>query len=293
MGTNLLAYASQSAPMPHVYSFCLISIFLFLTIKWFEGPTIKNSIIIGIITGAITLIRPSDIVIVIIFILFGLTQLKELRNRILFFKNNAGKLAIITIVAICVWIPQFIYWKTATGHYVFYSYIGERFFFDNPKIIDGLFSFRKGWFVYTPIMLLAVVGILMMRNKVRELRIPITIFIILNIYVIFSWWCWWYGGSFGQRTIIDCYGILAVPLASFVAFISQRKLLPKILFACVTSFLIFLNIFQTIQFENRILHWDGMTKKLYTKQFLKIKFIDDYDKYVSPPNYDDAFNGKR
>jgi hypothetical protein len=54
-----------------------------------------------------------------------------------------------------------------------------------------------------------------------------------------------------------------------------------------------LNIFQTFQYENQSLHWDGMTKKLYVKQFLKMDRINDYDKYIVYPDYNDALKGKR
>lgn len=56
------------------------------------------------------------------------------------------------------------------------------------------------------------------------------------------------------------------------------------MFYCVAVFFIWLNLFQTLQFENQVLHYAGMTKELYFKQFGKIKRVSDYDKYVAWPN---------
>ncbi|PIP53848.1 MAG: hypothetical protein COX07_08495, partial [Bacteroidetes bacterium CG23_combo_of_CG06-09_8_20_14_all_32_9] len=60
LGTNLLAYSSQTAPMPHVYIFCLFSIFIYYTIKWYQFQSIKNTLILGLLLGLISLIRPSN-----------------------------------------------------------------------------------------------------------------------------------------------------------------------------------------------------------------------------------------
>jgi hypothetical protein len=59
LGTNLLCYSSQSAPMPHVYIFCLISIFIYYTIQWYQTQSVKNTIVLGLLLGLISLIRPS------------------------------------------------------------------------------------------------------------------------------------------------------------------------------------------------------------------------------------------
>ena len=158
LGTNILCYASQSAPMPHVYLFCLISIFFYFTIQWYQSPTIKNSIIIGFTTGLTTLTRPSDSIIVILFLLYGISNLADLKSRIGLFRKQFFPLLLIVVSAFLVFVPQFIYWKITTGHFFYYSYSDERFFFNQPRIIEGLFSFRKGWFVYTPMMLFALAG---------------------------------------------------------------------------------------------------------------------------------------
>ena len=69
LGTNLLCYSSQSGPMSHVYSFCLFAIFIYYTIKWYERQSAKNTLLLGISFGMITLVRPSNTVIIIFFLL--------------------------------------------------------------------------------------------------------------------------------------------------------------------------------------------------------------------------------
>ncbi len=293
LGTNLTAYSSQSAPMSHVYSFCLFSVFIYYTIKWFESQTIKNTIIIGLLIGLISLVRSSNIIIMLFFAFYGVSSLSDFKERTLFFRKKAVLLLIIVAAFILVWVPQLVYWKISSGSFFYYSYPDERFFFNAPKIIQGLFGFRKGWLIYTPMMAFALAGVFVLKGTMKKTQLPIILFFILNIYIIFSWWCWWYGGSFGQRSMVESYALLAIPFASFIKYVSEKKLLYNLMFYSAALFFIWLNLFQTLQFENMVLHYDGMSKELYFKQFGRLEKIKDYDKYVISPDYDEARRGNR
>jgi hypothetical protein len=137
-------------------------------------------------------------------------------------------------------------------------------------------------------MFFAIAGLFLFNESLKKTRVAIVSFLIINIYIIFSWWCWWYGGTFGQRSMIESYVLLAIPFASFIKIVIDRKVIVKILLATVAIFLIWLNIFQTYQYEYKSLHWDGMTKELYFKQFGKLDKIEGFDSMVHWPNYDEA-----
>lgn len=288
LGTNLLCYASQSGTMSHVYSFALFAIFIYYSIRWHENPNVKNTLITGLSIGLISLIRPSNVVIAFFFVLYGVSSLSDLRNKTGLFLKHYRYIILIAILAFVLWIPQFVYWKHVTGHYLLYSYTDERFFFTNPKIIDGLFSFRKGWLIYTPMMLFALIGIFLLKEHLKKIQLGIIIFVIVNIYIIFSWWCWWYGGTFGQRSLVESYALLSIPMAAFVQFIAAKKHWLRYVVFAVFGFFIWLNIFQTYQFENMALHYDGMTRKLYFMQFGKMEKVNDFYSYVDAPDYDAA-----
>lgn len=292
IGTNILCYASQSAPMPHVYLFCLIAIFLYYTIQWNQTATIKNSILIGLTSGLISLIRPSDIIIVFLFALYGITDLKNLKSRVAFLRKNFPLILLIIVSAFLVWLPQLMYWKITTGHYVYYSYNNERFYFNQPRILEGLFSFRKGWLLYTPMMIFAFIGLFLLKDELKKIRTGIWLFILLNIYITFSWWCWWYGGAFGMRSMIDSYAIMALPLASTVHYFRNKKKLVRTLFFSLAIFFVALNIFQTYQYEKRILRYDGINKKLYFLIFGKTTYRPEYDELATDIDAREAVLGR-
>jgi hypothetical protein len=291
LGTNLFCYSTNSAAMPHLSGFALFALFVFYTIKWHKIPQIKYTIALGLLLGIISLVRPSNIILLLFFVFYGIKNWSDLKLKL--FKHNY--LIIFSLCVFIVWIPQFIYWKLTTGEYITYSYQDEGFFYLSPKILSGLFSFRKGWLVYTPLMIMALAGIYFLNKdeKTIAMRLPILVFLIVNIYIVFSWWCWWYGGSFGQRSLIESYAMLAIPLAAFIRFIMIQKLILKTTALIIILFFIFLNLFQTHQFEQKILHWDGMTRNLYFRQFLRMRKIDNYDKYINWIDYNEAKQGNR
>lgn len=291
LGTNLLCYASQSAPMSHVYSFCLFAIFIYYGILWHQRQSIIHTAILGLSFGLISLIRPSNAVIILFFALQGISHVTGLRDRVSFFLSKWTSLLLMLFFVLLVWVPQCIYWKITTGHFIYYSYTDNGFYFNNPMILEGLFGFRKGWLIYTPMMSFALLGIFFLRDEVKKLRTAIIVFMIINIYVIFSWWCWWYGGTFGQRSFIECFPLLAIPFASWIKYLSEKKIFLNVIFYAVAAFFIWLNIFQTYQFEFHSLHHDGMTRELYFKQFGSMQKIAGFDGMVRWPNYDAAQKG--
>ncbi|HVA97642.1 MAG TPA: hypothetical protein VNG53_02005 [Bacteroidia bacterium] len=294
LGTNLFCYVTFEPPLEHVYGFCMFAAFIYYTIKWFEKPSLVISVSIGALAGLISLARPTNIIIVLFFILWDITSISDIKKRALFFLSNYKWIILICCVAFCVWIPQFIYWKQQTGQWLYYSYGSkEGFFFNDPKIIKGLFSYRRGWLLYTPIMCFALIGIFFLRKQLKSFFLPIIVFMPLNLYIIFSWWCWWYGGGFGQRPLIDSYALLAIPMAAFLHYIWNRKKRVRIAVFTLFYILILFNQFQNQQYRYGAIHWDSMSGKAYWGNFGRIHPVANLNQLLDPPDYEKTIKGDR
>ncbi|SHI47162.1 hypothetical protein SAMN05444280_102191 [Tangfeifania diversioriginum] len=285
-GTNLAYYATYEAAMTHCYNFALITVFTWLVIKWYESPSRKNAIAVGALFGLIALVRPSNILVFFILLLWDVKSWSDFTARLWFYIKRFDFVLIMIILFFLVWTPQFFYWKTITGQWIFYSYSTKdaSFFWGNPQIIDILFSYKKGWFVYTPIMLIAFLGIFLLRKRMKEAFWPILIFTILNIYVQSSWWSWWFGGAFGLRAFIDSYGIMALPLAMVLDAASQKKFL-KYAAPAVLIVLIWYNTFQMRQYTKGAIHFWWNNKEAYWENFLRLHPTSEYWDMVRVPDY--------
>lgn len=301
LATNLMHYVISEPGMSHVFNFGLINAFIYFSLRWVDvltpspleraGVRLKYSILLGLLAGLIVLIRPINILVGLFPALIGIQSITDFKERIL---NNWKLILIAGISAFVVLIPQMLYWKAQSGHFLFNSYMDQgKFYFLKPNIINGLFSFRKGWLIYTPVMIFALLGFFWLRKYVPKLFLPVVIFTIINIYVIYSWWCWWYGGSFGSRPMIDMYGIMAFPLAAFLQFVTGNRNWLKIGTAVLLAGFLFLNQFQMKQYRLSLLHWDSMTKEAYIGIFGKKTWPQGYDKMIKVPDYEKALKGEK
>lgn len=296
LGTNLYYYASTEPAMSHAYSFALVACLLYLTIKWHDSPTLKRAIIIGLIGGLIVLIRPVNILIFLFPLFLNVTSISTFKEKIQFFVSKWRHIVLIGFFAFLVILPQLMYWKYITGSWIFNSYVGERFYFGNPHLLEGLFSYRKGWLLYTPIMLFAIFGIFTFIKRHKQLLLPIMLFFAINTYVLYSWWSWWYGGGFGSRPMIDTYALMAIPLAGFFNWVMAKKVWVKGLYFTILISLVSLNLVQTLQKRRAIIHWDSMSKKAYWNVFLTLNMTQELwekqEQYIIHPNYEKASNGE-
>ncbi|MCK9451511.1 MAG: hypothetical protein M0Q90_07450 [Bacteroidales bacterium] len=289
LGTNLFFYTTLEAAMSHAFNFSLFIFFITLTIRWHEKPKLKNSILIGLAIGLITLIRPTNALLVLFFLLYDYQNFKHQISKLF---GQWKLLLIITLFGFLVVVPQLLFWKINTGHWIFYSYGKEGFFFDKPQIWCGLFSYRKGWLIYTPVMVFALAGIFMLRKQFKAFWLPILVFVVVNLYVIFSWWDWSYGGSFSARPMIDSYGLMAIPLAAFLFFTQQRSRLAFGVLGFVLFVLCSFNLFQTAKYKYGSIHYAAMSKAAYWHTLFRIKNDTKFHELLEPMNYDSLVEGK-
>lgn len=268
-GTNLFHYGTYDSIFSHAFSFFLISAFIFMIHKWYEEPKkYIHSVLIGVIAGLIILVRIPNIIVLLFFPLFGINSLKDIKERFVLLYANKLPISLICLVAVLICLPQIFLWKYLTDKWLIMPYQNEGFNFYSPKIFDVLFSIRKGLFFWSPILIFSLLGLLIMRKKIKEFLIPALFFLFINLYIIASWHSWWFGASFGHRAFVESYSILAFPLASFYDSIESKR--SKVFVATLSALLIFISIIQMLQYWKGIIPYDGVTWEFYRKIFLKL-----------------------
>jgi hypothetical protein len=294
-GTNLYYYSHGQAAMPHVYLFALISGLLWFTIQFYANPSWRNVLILGLIASLITLVRPNHILMWAIPMGFGLTSVATIRERFRFWKRHFPKLLLFPLVQAIILTPQILYWNLMTDHWIYYSYGDESFFWTDPQVLKVWFSYRNGWLVYTPLMALGVAGLLLLRKYARDFSIVVPFVFALGTYVISCWWCWWYGGSFGQRVFIDFYPMLALGFAGMLTQIQSflHSKVTKSVALAIFTLMIGLNIFQTFQYGRGVIHYDSMTARAYWNAFGRDRRSPTQAQELEAPDYEAAKRGIR
>lgn len=216
LGTNYFQYAVYDVAMAHSACFTLYALLLWSTIRWHQTPRVRWAVSIGLALGLLVVVRPSEMIAVLLPLLWGLDSKAALPRKLALARRHWPQLAVAAAVGLAALSPQLLYWKWATGHWLFYSYEDQGFSFLRPHLRQVLFSFRKGWLVYTPLMVLALVGFWPLWRAHRAVAVPVLVFAAINLWVVAAWDIWWYGGSFGQRAMVQSYAALSLPLAALL-----------------------------------------------------------------------------
>lgn len=294
LATNYLNYVSFDGAMPHNYLFTLYACILLLTIQWHNRQQGMHAFLLGLCIGWATIIRPTELMTILIPLLWGIKDKKSLYKKWKLILTHWQHILLLATGMFLMGMIQIVYWKLYAGHWFFYSY-GE-FGFDwlSPHIIDGLFSAKKGWLVYTPVMVFALLGFRPLYLRYREMFWALLLFFVLTVYVVFSWEVWWYGGSFGARPLVQSYTLLSIPLALMIQeLMGMWSTRWKVVAFGSMLLCVDLNLIQTWQahLHDQVWYVEGPTRKYYWKIFGKTRFNKDDKKFLDIP-YEYDYSGK-
>ena len=258
VGTNFLNYSTIDAGMSHCWLFTVYVFILLFTYRFYQAPSVKYAIAIGMLCGLATLSRPTDVISILIPLLWGLDSLSAaaIRRHFSFLQANARLITVSIICAAAVCSIQLIYWKYTAGEWLVYSYANQGFNWLHPHFRKYLIGAHNGWLTYSPVMLFSFVGLIPFWQRKKHI-IAVTLFILVDLYIVCSWEFYWYGGRF----MVQAYPVLAMPLASLVAWAMRTKT-GKVFFAAVATAFSYIGLWTTIQYHYGGLYdWDTANRK--------------------------------
>lgn len=282
IGTNYFFQVTYDGVMPHNILFTLNCFIIWFTIRWHESRKTKHLVLLALFLGLATICRPTELIWILLPAFWGVYDKASFVEKWAYLKSHFKGVSTFLLVLISILFIQFIYLKFATGSFLAVNHHSERFSFFDPYTIKFLFSYRKGWLVYTPVMILGIIGFYFLYKKNKFIWLPLFSFFLINLYVVSSWECWWYGASFSQRPMVETYAMMSIPLGYFLSWVidgSQKML--KIALLVLIPLLIVLNLFQTWQFLKDIISLDRMTAAYYWKVFGKTSVDPEATKLLS------------
>ncbi|OIP01700.1 MAG: hypothetical protein AUJ98_03650 [Bacteroidetes bacterium CG2_30_33_31] len=265
-GTNLFYYSVHESGLSHVFSFFLFSVFIYFTRIFFSKKPKWLVVFIPALLGLIILVRPAN-GLVLLAIPFIAGSKSVFLNGFRFLLSNYKRLIVGILIAAFIVSIQLIMYKIASGKFFLYSYGNETFVFSKFNLINFLFSYKKGLFLYTPVYLFMLFGFISLWKKSRFQFYTGLSFIILVFYVLSSWWNWWYGGSFSSRVMVEYLPFFAFLLTSALANIKPKSI--KIAYISILIIFSYFCQIQTYQYYKGTIHWDSMTKEKYWDVFMK------------------------
>jgi hypothetical protein len=267
-GSTILYYTVMLPSFSHVYTFFWMAFFFWNVSKISRGQYSQLIFMYCLFAlSMVFVIRPVNIIVVLFIPVFfdSWTGMKTCFKSN--FRFNRSHILIASVIALLPILVQCLAWYAQTGSFIIWSYKHEGFNWTNPQFGNFLFSYRKGLFIYTPLLLIAFCGLFSMlkSNRWKFAWTAVSLFVI--VYVLCSWWCWHYAGGFGMRPMTDFLIIFILLYAYLVQHL--KSVVAKVGLSLIVALAIFLNLIFSYQFYTDVLNSFSMNKEKFWSVFLK------------------------
>jgi hypothetical protein len=281
-GTNAIQYFTIDNTGTANILFMLNALVVWFTLKWHQEQKSYHLILIGCFAIFSVLVKPSEVFIFLIPLIWNVYSFKSLQEKLFLLYNNKLTIAITAAFCLLIISPQLLYWHHMTGHYIYDSYKNPGVGLDiySPHIYEVLFSYRKGWLVYTPIMLFALIGFYHVYVYNKNIFFATLTYFFISFFVIASWSEWWYGAAFSIRPLVATYPILAISFGFFIKFLFEKNIIFRNAVLSIIVLLVCFNQFQWWQYKNYIIDPYRTTKEYYWATFLKTTVTENDKKLL-------------
>ena len=267
LGTNLVYYTVAEPSMTHVYSFALLTGFALSVHRLFHDFGPKWIVRTMVVFALIILVRPvNGLVILLVPFFAGSAETMQqtlratLEEKRALFRGSIQSLLLLSVPVVLSYLQAGKPFAYTCGH--------ETFDLLSPNIADILFSFNRGWFVYTPIALVSLAGFAGLLRRNRFALLWLAGFLLVFTYVVSCWGAWHYDSRCGQRVFVDIYAMTGLLLFFLLSSAGNRwkKILQGLLILLVA-----LNLVQFYQHLRGVFPAITITKEIYFDVFPRLR----------------------
>lgn len=200
-GSFLLWYTLIEPTMTHAPSMAAVAGFLLIWQRTRHGRSRAQWVLMALIAGLMTLIRWQNVLFALVPAIDSLVIIvaafrrgdrarlqQELTNGVMF-----------TAIATVTFLPQMLAWKAIYGSWLAVSPVGPQIRLLAPEISLTLFSSRNGLLAMTPLLYVALAGLVVFAWRRREDAAPLLLAVLAMVWFNASVQDWWGSDGFGGR----------------------------------------------------------------------------------------------
>jgi hypothetical protein len=190
----------------------------------------------GLATGVMLACRPTTVLMAAVFATYVL-RTESLRSIVRYLGVGSAVVAAVLVYNVTIFdSPQGGYAEINRTHAKWHG-VAETW---TPSVVTGLLGLlvspSRGLFVYSPILLLALPGVLKgLRGRPEGMLPYLSVGVIASLLLLGSYTVWWGGHSFGPRLLSDfmpALALLTMPAWPLVWSSPPWRALAVVLFAC-------------------------------------------------------------
>lgn len=225
-GTSVPVYFYLLPAWSHAHSVFTNALFLWYWLKTRGTRTTGQWLTLGLLTGLMMDVYQVNVVLVFVVAYEALSAYAQV------WSSRAGKSemlakafrfhALYALGALLGYLPTLITRQIVFGSpFAVGPYTLRMWNWTSPVLAQVLFSKDHGLFVFTPLVVLAIVGLFFLRRLDRPLG-TICIVITAVFYFLIACFPWWYGAvGFGNRFFVSLTPIFVLGLASLYAWTAE------------------------------------------------------------------------
>ena len=230
LASPLVFYMSAHPFMSHANDFFLNVLYFRLWARE-SDPTWRSRLMLGFVGGLAVCVRLQNATLLIWPALADL--LRPLRSQRPDLAHTPGRLLAFGAGVGAGFAPQVIVWRIVFGQWFVLNPYGVtnagHFDLLSPHFFDVLFSTNRGLFLWTPVALFAVWGLVFHLPRYRpHWALFLGANLVLQVYVIGAWSQWAGAAAFGERFLVNNVHTFALGLAALYMshFFRRSRLLP-------------------------------------------------------------------
>jgi hypothetical protein len=197
--------------------------------------SLRNSFFYGLLIGAAMLIRIPNLFLVLVPLVGSMARLWR-REQVLL--SEAVRYLALGIGALVALAPQMVVWKITRGAWLLTNpYKGatpDVTDWAHPKLLEVVFSSNRGFLLWSPLFLVALVSSLLVCRRDRRLGIGLFLVFLLNYYLVATW-SYWFG--YGPRLFLNALPIAILGLTALM-YEAQRRFSFRTLIVTAAAFVI-------------------------------------------------------
>lgn len=264
LGGSTINYMYFEASASHAFTLFGVALFIYYWWGTYGKRSTKQWIILGLLGGLMSLTRWQESLFLILPLVEWLWQLTNSKKIWLNIKNGL----FFALAMILAFSPQMIVWKILYGEFLAIPHGMGFLVLNNPHILEVLFSSRHGLLSWTPVVILALIGLYFLYKKQKNLAIYLLIGFLLQLYINSAAQDWWGAFAFGQRRFVDSVIIFILGLAALYDWLESHG--RAALYKIITAVIIVWNLLFLIQYRAHLIDgfdyisWGQMLKNQFT-----------------------------
>jgi hypothetical protein len=212
-------YTVISPTYSHAPSMLAVGAFWYVWIRTRNRQDVARYAWVGVFAGVAALMRWQDAVLLIVPAIDAAWH----RERGLL--SSLTNVVVATACAVAAFAPQLYVWHTLYGHFLVIPQGGGFMRWGAPALWSILFSDNHGLLTWTPVIALAIAGLVPLTRRAPLVGIAAVAFLSISWYVNAAVADWWAGEAFGARRFVGCYPVFVLATAALFERLDERPVL--------------------------------------------------------------------